>query len=533
MYPRNNRTAKVHILFILFIDISFQSCHFYDLLTILEIIIRQKPRDKNIFSTFAGTMAENLKEKTAKGLFWGFTNNSVQQLVGVVFGIILGRLLDKEEYGVMAMIAIFPLIAKELQQSGFTAALVNLKQPTHRDFNSVFWFNIIVGFSLYAILFLCSPLIARFYHEPALTLLCRYAFLTIPLSALCTAQNAWLFKNLRVKQQAKAGMTAVLLSSIIGATMAWLGCSYWSLATQSIVYIGVNTLLLWHYSPWRPTWQLDFGPVRQMFRFSCKLLATNIAIHINNNVLNILLGRYFTKSVAGTYSQANAWSSKVAYMVQGMVQQVAQPVLADLNDERERQLKVLRKMVRFTAFLVFPMMAGLALVAREFIVLAITEKWLASAFLMQLLCISWACAPIVTLLSNAIISRGRSDVYFWCNVVLAALQVSLMMILAPMGMHQMVVGFVTLSAGWTFVWLFFTRQLTGYKLWMFLMDTLPFLLASISIMAVTYLATRTLTSLWPLLLARILLASLLYFLVMRLAHAKILDEVLAFAKRKK
>ena len=478
-------------------------------------------------------MAENLKEKTAKGLFWGFTNNSVQQIIGVVFGIILGRLLDKAEYGMMAMIAVFPLIAKELQQSGFTAALVNLKEPQHRDFNSVFWFNIIVGTSLYLLLYIGAPLIARFYHEPQLTALCRYAFLTIPISAFCTAQNAWLFKHLRVKQQAKAGMTAVLLSSAVGATMAWMGCSYWSLATQGIVYMATNTLLIWHYSPWRPTLCIDFGPVRHMFRFSCKLLATNIAVHINNNVLSILLGRFFSKSVAGTYSQANAWSSKVAYMVQGMVMQVAQPVLADLNDERERQLNVLRKMVRFTAFLVFPMMAGLALVSREFIVLAITEKWLASARLMQWLCASWACAPLVTLLSNAIISRGRSDLYFWCNVVLAVLQVLLMVWLAPMGMQQMVVGFVALNTGWTLVWQHFTRRLTGYRLRMFFADTLPFVLAAVGVMAVTYFATRAIESLWLLLLARIAMAAPLYFIVMKLAHAKILDEVIAFALKKK
>ena len=478
-------------------------------------------------------MDESLKEKTAKGLFWGFTNNGVQQLIGVVFGIILGRLLSQADYGMMTMIAIFPLIAKELQNSGFTVALTNMKEPTHRDYNSVFWFNIIVGGCLYVLLFFLSPLIASFYHEPELTKLCRYAFLTIPLSALGTAQSAVLFKNLKVKQQAKAGMFSVLISSIIGATMAWMGFKYWSLATQSIVYIGLNTLMVWHYSPWRPTMELDFGPVKRMFPFSCKMLATNIAIHINNNVLNILLGRFFTKEVAGTYSQANTWSSKCAYLVQGMVQQVAQPILVGLNDERERQLMVLRKMMRFTAFITFPLMFGLALVAKEFIVLAITEKWLASAKLMQYLCVSWATVPLTVLLSNMIVSKGKSGTYFWCTVTLAILQIILMVILSRYGMHTMVIGFVTLSCLWVLVWHYFTKRLTGYGIFLFLKDTIPFALIAFGVMVVTHYLTSYIESLWILLISRVIIAAALYFMVMKMAHAKILDECLQFLNRRK
>ena len=465
-------------------------------------------------------MTDNLKEKTAKGLFWGFTNNGVQQLIGVVFGIILGRLLDDTEYGMMAMIAIFPLIAKELQNSGFTAALTNMKEPTDNDYNSVFWFNVIVSIFLYVVL-------------PAGVLLEAYAFLSIPFSALGTAQQAWLFKNLRVKQQAKAGMTAVLVSSTTGALMAWAGCSYWSLATQGIVYIGLNTLLMWHYSPWRPSLRIDTRPVRRMFRFSCKMLATNIAIHINNNVLNVLLGRFFTTSAAGTYSQANTWSSKCAYLVQGMVSQVAQPVLVGLNDEKERQLKVLRKMMRFTAFITFPLMFGLGLVSREFIVLAITEKWLPSAELMQLLCISWAMVPLTVLLSNMIVSKGKSGTYFWCTVSLAVLQILLMILLAPYGIRIMVIGFVILSCLWIFVWHHFTCRLTGYSLAMFLADILPFALTALGVMTVTHLLTMGIDNLWLLLLTRVVTAALLYYLVMRLAGATILKECLAFIRKKK
>ena len=125
---------------------------------------------------------ESLKDKTAKGLFWGGMNNGVQQLVGMVFGIVLARLLSPGDYGMIAMISVFSLVAIAIQNSGFTVALANLKEPRSEDYNSVFWFNIIVGLALYTILFFCAPLIARFYHTPELVPLCRYAFINILLA---------------------------------------------------------------------------------------------------------------------------------------------------------------------------------------------------------------------------------------------------------------------------------------------------------------------------------------------------------------
>ena len=297
---------------------------------------------------------ETLKEKTTRGLFWGGMNNVVQQGLGLLFGIILGRLLNPEDYGMIAMILVFQLIATALQESGFKSAIGNLKEPQHNDYNSVFWFNIIVGVTCYVILFFVAPLIAAYYHTPELVLLCRVAFLTIIFAALGTAQSAYLFRNMMVKEQAKCNMTATLLSSIIGVTLAFLKCGYWALAIQSMTYIGLNSLLLWYFSPWRPTLHLDFGPVRQMFKFSSKLLATTILERINTNVMNILLGRHFTKHEVGNYNQAYQWNSKVFYLLQGTLAQVAQPVFTNVADEQERQLRILRKLMRFTAFLASP-----------------------------------------------------------------------------------------------------------------------------------------------------------------------------------
>ena len=465
-------------------------------------------------------------------MLWGGLNSGIQQLVGLAFGIVLGRLLSPSDYGMMAMISIFSLVATALQDSGFRTALTNIEHPKHEDYNSVFWFNIIMASSLYVILFLAAPLIGEYYHTPRVVPLCRYAFLSIVIASLGTAQSAYLFKHLRAKQQAEAGALAVILSSLTGVGMAFAGMAYWSLATQGLVYVGINTLLQWHFSPWRPSIHgITFAPVRRMFRFSCKILATTIMTHVNNNVLNILLGHYFTPRDTGNYNQAYQWNTKCYSLVQSMVAQVAQPVLVSLNGEEGRQKDVFRKMMRFTAFITFPLLFGFGLVAKEFIVTAIGEKWLASAQLIQILCISGATMPLSTLFSNMIISKGRSGTFFWCTFTLGLVQIATMIMIWPMGIRTMVIAYTLLNTSWLLVWLFFVRRLIGYGYWMFFCDVMPFALAAAGVMGVAYVATMPLSNLIALLISRFIIAVVLYYAVMKIARVKILAECERFVKR--
>ena len=473
-----------------------------------------------------------LKEKTAQGLLWGGLNSGIQQLVGLAFGIVLGRLLSPSDYGMMAMISIFSLVATALQDSGFRTALTNIEHPKDEDYNSVFWFNIIMASSLYLILFFAAPLIGEYYHTPRVVPLCRYAFLSIVIASFGTAQSAYLFKHLRAKQQAEAGALAVILSSLTGVGMAFAGMAYWSLATQGLVYVGINTLLQWHFSSWRPSIHgITFAPVRRMFRFSCKILATTIMTHVNNNVLNILLGHYFTPRDTGNYNQAYQWNTKCYSLVQSMGAQVAQPVLVSLTGEEGRQKDVFRKMMRFTAFITFPLLFGFGLVAKEFIVTAIGEKWLASAQLIQILCVSGATMPLSTLFSNMIISKGRSGTFFWCTFTLGLVQIATMVLIWPMGIRSMVIAYTILNTSWLLVWLFFVRRLIGYGYWMFFCDVMPFAIAAAGVMGVAYIATMPLSNLIALLISRFIIAVVLYYVVMKIARVKILAECERFVKR--
>ena len=475
---------------------------------------------------------ETLKEKTAKGLFWGGMNNGVQQLLGLAFGIILGRLLDPSDYGMTAMLAVFSVIANELQSSGFKTGLINLKSPTHDDYNAVFWFNILAGAAIYVVLWFCAPLIADYYHQPKLIPLSRYVFLGFVFSSFGMAQSAYLTKQMQIKQIAQCGMTATLTSSIVSVILAVMGFGYWALATQYLLYIAMNTLLLWFFSPWRPTTKVTFEPIRRLFPFSFKIMLSAIFTQVNNNIMNLLLGRYYGETNTGHYNQAYQWSSKCFLLVGNMLKQVDQTVLVGLGDERERQLAVLRKMMRFTAFISFPLLFGLGMVSHEFIVLAIGEKWAFAASLLPLLCLCGAFLPLSTLLTDSVISQHRSDIYLWNTFALGVLQMGLMVALWREGIVTMVIAYALLNIAWVFVWHFFVQRLMNYRLIPFLKDILPFALAAAGVMAVTGFVTHAIEMLWLKLLCRVVLAALLYYVVMRLAGAVILKEIMAFIFRK-
>ncbi len=480
-------------------------------------------------------MPSSLKEKTAKGLLWGAVNNGAQQVLVLVFGIVLARLLGPEEYGMVGLLTVFTLIGNALQESGFRAALANLKAIRHEDYNAVFWCSLCIGCTAYALLFACAPLIARFYGEPALTPLARYCFLAIPIASLGTAQGAYLYRNLQVKQQALSGILAHLLSGCTGILLAFNGWSYWGIATQSLTYLVVVTLCTWHFSPWRPTLPVDFSPIRPLFGFSGKLLVTNIANQLNNHLLSLLLGKFFTPQTVGNYNQANKWNGTGHQFITGMLNSVAQPVLATVREDRARASHVFRKILRFTAFLSFPALFGLSVITRELLLLTVGEKWADSIPMMQLLCLGGAFVPLTTLFSTLIISQGQSGLYMRniLSQVLLQLTVILSVIALGSDISVIILAYAGINVGGLFIWRHLAQRFIDLPLRALCHDLWPFLLYALLACATGVLAARLLPM--PLvagLLLKVAAATASYIGLLSLGHADILRECLHYLLKK-
>lgn len=477
-------------------------------------------------------MGESLKDKTAKALLWGGISNGAQQLLNLLFGIFLARLLTPDDYGMVGMLTIFSLIAGSIQESGFITALINKKNIKHEDYNAVFWFSILTSLCLYTVLFFCAPLIARFFHQPELTALARYSFIGFVISSTGIAHSAYLYKNLIVKQRAFLTMIALILSGTVGVTLAYHGFSYWGIATQSITYVSIIMIGYWFISPWRPTLSLNFKPLRGMVSFSSKILATNIFNHLNNNIFSIILGKFYSEREVGYYNQANKWNSMGYSLISGMINSVAQPVLTQVTDDKERQLRVFRKMIRFTAFVSFPAMFGLSLIAPELITIAITDKWIESALILQLLCIGGAFIPITNLCSNLVISKGKSNIYMWNAISLGLLQLLVMYLIHPYGIQTMIVTYVCINIGWLMVWHYFVHRETGYRFIHLLKDIFPFLFIAAAVMTATHYLTLSITNIYLLFISKIAIAAILYLALMWISGAQTFRESLQYLKKK-
>ena len=472
-------------------------------------------------------MKEGLKERTAKGLMWGAINNLTSQLLMALIGIILGRLLTPADYGMVGMLAIFTAITGSLQESGFTAALTNLKEATHREYNAVFWTSTGISILLYLVLYVSAPLIADYFHQPGLIPLSRLVFASLLLAGIGIAHAAYMFRNMMNREKAITGFFALVGSGIIGITLALNGYSYWSLAWQQFAYICIINIGRLYYVRWMPSFHIDLTPIREMIGFSSKILITNIINQVNNNILSFIFGRLFTASAVGNYTQAAKWNTMGHSLISGTMQQVAQPVLASINEEENRQLNVFRKMLRFTAFLSMPAMLGLAFIA-DFIVVLLGEQWTDSVPLLRMLCISGAFLPIHTLYQNLFISHGRSDTYMWCSVALVITQIVVVMVFATWGIGIMIAAYVVTLILWTGIWQVLAYRLIQLRFTDLLKDVCPFLLATIGCIGVAYYATLFITNVIALILSRIIITSLLYVAIMKIAHVKIFKECIQF-----
>lgn len=474
----------------------------------------------------------SLKEKTAKGLFWGGISNGLQQIIGAVFGIVLARILDVEDYGLVGMLTIFIAISSSIMDSGFTNAIINKTDATFEDYNSVFWFSTLSGIALYVILFISAPLISAFFRSPELIDLSRVLFLCIGFGGLGIVHNTMLLKEMRLKEKAQIDVLSLVLSCTVGLSLALLDFSYWALAFQTVTYSISQIALRWWFVKWKPHFKMNFSPIREMLGFSSKILMTNILMHVSNHLFSVIFGRLYNEKEVGFYVQGQKWMSMGQSFISGAINGVAQPVLVQVLNNPDREKQVLRKMLRFGAFISFPLMLGLAFVGKEFITITIGDKWLLASPFLQLFCIWGAFSYIWSLLTNLLISHGKSGIYMWGVVLTCIVQLILVLIMAPYGMYTMVIAYLCVNFITLYGWAYYVCKFTQITSWELIKDIFPFFIITIISLFIAWFITKNITNIYLLFLAKVFITGSVYILIMWKSNAVVFKEILQYLIKK-
>ena len=474
-----------------------------------------------------------LKEKTAKGLFWGGISNFIQQVIGATFGITIARILSPDDYGLIGMLLIFNAIANTIMDSGFSIALINRKTIVHKDYNAVFWFNIFAGTGMYIILFLLAPFIAEFYDQPVLTNLSRIMFLSFVFAGAGIAHNAFLLKKIMAKQRGIIDMVSVFFSGTVGLTLALKGFAFWGLAIQQVSQTLIAVLLRWYFSGWKPTFQFDFSPLKEMFGFSVKLFITNVFSQITSNLFSAVLGKLYGETETGYFVQGNKWAGLGNVVITGMIYGVAQQVLVEAKSDISRQLKVFRKMIRFGAFITFPAMLGLAFVSKEFILITVGEKWLDSVIYMQLFCIWGINSYLHSLYILLILSHERSNNYMNVMAGLFILQLISLYISSSYGILVMACVYIFLYLCSTFRLQYHANKLIDLKIKDVITDMFPYISATVIAIGIAWLLAMKIDNIYLKFMVKVLSTALVYCAILWRANSIIFKESIRFLIRKK
>lgn len=357
---------------------------------------------------------------------------------------------------------VFLAISQVFIDSGFSTALIQKKDRTETDYATVFYFNVVLGILLYGLLFAGAPLISRFYHQPELVRITRIWGINVIFISLAVVQRAKLTIQVDFKTQAKASFLSVVLSGITGIVWAYEGYGVWALVVQTLLNNALNTLLLWVYARWIPLRQFSTESFTRLFGFGSKLLGAGILDTIYKNLYPLIIGKLFSSAALGYYTRADQFCQLPSSNVTGIIQRVTFPVLCELQEDKEKLKQVYRKFVQMTALVIFPLMLGLAAVSVPAIRLILTDKWLPSALMLQLLCLSGMLYPIHALNLNLLNVKGRSDLFLRLEIIKKGIITIAILLTFREGVIALIVGQVATSFITLFINTYYTKKMIDY-----------------------------------------------------------------------
>ena len=408
-------------------------------------------------------MEHELKGKAISSLLWRFLERCGAQGVTFLVTIVLARLLAPEVYGLMALVTVFTAILQVFVDSGMGNALIQKKDADNLDFSSVFFFNLVMCIALYLLLFFCAPLIATFYHNPELTLVIRVLGITLLIAGVKNVQQAYVSRKLQFKRFFFATLGGTIGAAVIGIAMAYMGFGIWALVAQSLFNAMIDTIILWLTVRWRPKPMFSFARLKGLLRYGWKLLTSALLHTFYTNLRTLIIGRLYTPTDLAYYEKGQSFPTLIVSNINASIDSVLLPTMSGVQDSRETVKAITRRAIMTSSYLMWPMMVGLAVVAKPLVVLLLTEKWLAAVPFLQITCFALGLEPLQTANLNAIKAMGRSDIFLKLEIVKKTISIAILLL----SMHFGVVAIAVSGFAYSVIATMFNaapnRKLLGYS----------------------------------------------------------------------
>lgn len=424
-------------------------------------------------------MEENLKGKTKKGLYWSFFNQFSGYGMNFIIGIVMARLLSPSDYGITALPAVFMLVAQQLQDGGLSGALIRKKDMTEQDLSTSFYYSLFLGIFLYLALFCAAPWIADFYNTPVLVPLMRITALGFLWGPLATPQTVILKRRLDFKTPTKISVVNRIIGAVVGIGLALMGYGLWALVISGLVSGVLYVLFNWLAVRWLPKTGWSKESFKYLWNYGNKMMASSLLDTLYNNIAPVFIGKYYSPAQLGVYNRAQGYASMPSSNITGVIAGVSFPVLSKLQDDDEALASNYRRMLKVSAFVIFPLMLMLSALARPLVITMITAKWEGCIILLQIICFSMMWYPIHAINLNLLQVKGRSDLFLRLEIIKKVLGVSILIITLPMGLVQFCCGNILSSMLALIINTYYTGKLIHVGYFKQMKDLLPILILSL------------------------------------------------------
>lgn len=439
-------------------------------------------------------MQENLKKKTVSGMIWSALQRFGTMGISFVSNIVLARLLTPDDYGCIGMLAIFITVSNTFVDGGFGSALIQKKEPTQKDYSTIFWLNLFMSVVIYGILYISAPAVSRFYDIPLLSSVLRVQGIVLIINALNIVQTNQLRKSINFKRLAVIYIASQIVGAVCAIVLAYMGWGVWALVAQQIIASSITSVILWVMNRWLPQLCFSFDSFKQLFSFGGFILASNLINTFCNNVQGLLIGKFFNPAILGYYTQAYKLEDVASHSISSVVEQVAYPVFSKVQSDNDGLKNVIYRLILSIAYVTFPMMLILVLIAEPLIGLLYGEKWLPSVPYFQIICIGGiaVCLQGVTYLAVASIGKSK-ELFLWTIIKRGLGMILLIAGMVLFGMNGLLWGFVLSCWSVIFINAYLVSKYIKYGLWQQIKDVLPIILISSMVFIITLVIANKLT----------------------------------------